>query len=238
MRLARNEAIAIATAIRIAIIVILLLFITFKSKAAVHCNINFSFIPVPIGPPLNFTAQNASSTSINVTWKPIAENLQRGVILGYRITFKKQHEASRRKRRSIHDVVLVEKGFTRILEGLEKFTNYCVKIVGFNSKGNGNFSDWLCVSTDEDGKHFYTPKGLNYLGGLSVPEHVWESISITLIEIYRCQILCNSMKIKQNHNYDLDHDHGHDLGTRTVIAVQKNTMQHPSGSLTLWSHSV
>ena len=28
------------------------------------------------------------------------------------------------------------------------------KFVGFNSKGDGNLSDWMCVLTDEDGKHF------------------------------------------------------------------------------------
>ena len=38
------------------------------------------------------------------------------------------------------------------LEGLEKFTNYCIQIAGFNSKGGGNLSDWVCALTDEDGK--------------------------------------------------------------------------------------
>ena len=38
------------------------------------------------------------------------------------------------------------------LEGLEKFTNYCVQVWGFNSKGDGNTSDSICVLTDEDGK--------------------------------------------------------------------------------------
>ena len=161
--------IAIGPSIVIIAIFIVIIVTTFYYKfkfvkAAIDYNINFSFILVPGGPPLNITAQNASSTSINVTWKPIAENLQRGVILGYRVTFKKQQEASRRKRRSIRDDVLVKNRFTWILEGLEKFTNYCVKIVGFNSKGDGNFSNWLCVSTDEDGKRLYIPKGLNTQG--------------------------------------------------------------------------
>ena len=170
LRFAGNEAkttilrslilIAIGPSIVIIVIFVVIIVITFNFrfkivKAAVDYNINFSFILVPGGPPLNITAQNTSSTSINVTWKPIDENLQRGLMLGYRITFKKQQEASRRKRRSTHDSVLVKNKFTRILEGLEKFTNYCVKIVGFNSKGDGNVSNWLCVSTDEDGKRLY-----------------------------------------------------------------------------------
>jgi len=107
----------------------------------------------PRGPPLNITAQNTSSTSLYATWKPIAENLRFGIILGYRINFIKQTEAAfRRKRRSIVSPVsvLVENELSWTLEGLEKFTNYCIQIAGFNSKGGGNLSDWVCALTDED----------------------------------------------------------------------------------------
>lgn len=64
-------------------------------------------------------------------------------------------QASLRKRRSVgpqESPVLVKTNFTWTLEGLEKFTNYCIQIVGFNSKGDGNLSDWICVFSDEDGK--------------------------------------------------------------------------------------
>ena len=37
------------------------------------------------------------------------------------------------------------------LEGLEKFTNYCVHAEAFNSKGNSNKTNTTCLSTDEDG---------------------------------------------------------------------------------------
>ena len=112
----------------------------------------------PRGPPLNVAAQNVSSTGINVTWQPIEEKLQYGIILGYRIRYKKEASAAtplRRKRRSIDPLeaeVLGGNNLTWTLEGLEKFTNYCIQVLGFNSKGDGNTSDSICVMTDEDGK--------------------------------------------------------------------------------------
>ena len=111
------------------------------------------FATAPQGPPLNITATNSSSTSLLITWKPIAKNLQFGFILGYRITYKKEDvDVARRKRRSANNPVEVKEELTWNLEGLEKFTNYCIQMEGFNSKGSGNPSDWLCAFTDEDGK--------------------------------------------------------------------------------------
>ena len=38
------------------------------------------------------------------------------------------------------------------MTSLKKFTNYSVVILGFTSKGDGNFSHQFVVSTDEDGQ--------------------------------------------------------------------------------------
>lgn len=107
---------------------------------------------------MNVLARNISSTGINVTWEPIEKTLQYGIILGYRINYKKEALSptlARRKRRSIGFLeaeVLGGDNITWILDGLEKFTNYCIQVVGFNSKGDGNTSESLCVLTDEDGE--------------------------------------------------------------------------------------
>lgn len=106
----------------------------------------------PGGPPLNVTARNVSSTGINVTWEIIEEKLQYGIILGYRISYKKEASSSVVSHGCNEAKVLGGNNRTWILEGLEKFTNYCIQIVGFNSKGDGNISDSICVLTDEDGK--------------------------------------------------------------------------------------
>ena len=68
----------------------------------------------------------------------------------------------RRKRRSSQSfdvTVLGQNNLTWVIEELEKFTNYCIKIVGFNRKGDGKQSNWVCTMTDEDGKiePFLTP---------------------------------------------------------------------------------
>ena len=38
------------------------------------------------------------------------------------------------------------------LSSLNKFTNYTIVLVGFTSKGDGNFSQQFFLSTDEDSK--------------------------------------------------------------------------------------
>ena len=42
--------------------------------------------------------------------------------------------------------------FSMELEQLEKFTNYCVHVVGVTSKGFGRVGDCFYVMTDEDGE--------------------------------------------------------------------------------------
>ena len=37
------------------------------------------------------------------------------------------------------------------LVGFEKFANYCVWAEAYNSKGSGNKTTRICISTDEDG---------------------------------------------------------------------------------------
>ena len=61
----------------------------------------------------------------------------------------------RRKRRSLQSfdvTVLGQNNLTWVIEELEKFTKYCIEIVGFNRKGDGKQSNWVCTMTDEDGK--------------------------------------------------------------------------------------
>lgn len=91
-----------------------------------------------------------------MTWRPINASLQHGIILGYRIYYEKDMNVpQRRKRRSLQSfdvTVLGQNNLTWVIEELEKFTNYCIEIVGFNRKGDGKQSNWVCTMTDEDGK--------------------------------------------------------------------------------------
>lgn len=91
-----------------------------------------------------------------MTWRPINASLRHGIILGYRIHYEKDMNVpQRRKRRSSQSfdvTVLGQNNLTWVIEELEKFTKYCIEIVGFNRKGDGKQSNWVCTMTDEDGK--------------------------------------------------------------------------------------
>ena len=133
-------------------------------------SIDFFLLIAPQGPPLSITVKNSSSTSLKLTWKPIEKQLQFGLLLGYRIFYKKEFLAARRKRRNAEDIVEVKDKLAWNLEGLEIFTKYCIQMAGFNSKGNGNLSEWFCTSTDEDGKQ-YTNERMTILASNSLSVH-------------------------------------------------------------------
>ena len=79
-----------------------------------------------------------------VTWLPVPDGFVHGILRGYRILFKTDQN------RFYRNVTTVNQSFE--LTGLEKFTNYTVKILAFTRIGDGNISDPVTVSTDEDGK--------------------------------------------------------------------------------------
>ncbi|XP_074632381.1 uncharacterized protein LOC141890705 isoform X2 [Acropora palmata] len=117
---------------------------------------------VPSLPPQNIEAQNSSSTKIFVQWNPIPTDFIHGILLGFKLLYR---AASRdnsvvfrlRERRALEEdwseftnVTLSPNALSYELSSLNKFTNYTIVLVGFTSKGDGNFSQHFVVSTDED----------------------------------------------------------------------------------------
>lgn len=105
-------------------------------------------LTVPDLPPAGITAHGTSPTSIKVSWKPVPEGHENGVILGYRILFVDAAE-------------LLEEGhsfdvhfnFSSLeVNGLTRFTNYCVQVFAFTEKGDGKMSDCLYALTAMGGK--------------------------------------------------------------------------------------
>ena len=78
------------------------------------------------------------------TWLPVPDGYVHGILRGYRLLFKIDEDKFYR------NVTTVNQSFE--LTGLEKFTNYSVKVLAFTRIGDGNVSDPVLVSTDEDGK--------------------------------------------------------------------------------------
>ena len=103
----------------------------------------FIFILVPSLSPSNLRAHNTSSTTLRVTWLPVPQEFLHGILLGYRLFFKAE------KNLFYENVTTVNQ--TLELTGLEKFTNYSMKILAFTRIGDGNVSHSVTVSTDQDG---------------------------------------------------------------------------------------
>lgn len=83
-----------------------------------------------------------------VKWFPVPLQFQNGIVRRYRVSYVKfppewTGEA----------VIIVPGNQTSVnLTSLEKFTNYSIRIAAF-TVDSGNFSEYIVVSTDEDGKN-------------------------------------------------------------------------------------
>lgn len=95
--------------------------------------------------PKNLRAHNTSSTSLQVAWEPLPVGQVNGILLGYKVTYKK-HEIIHALEQSVNTTV----NFT-ILVRLEKFTVYDVNVSAFTRVGNGPEAN-VTVSTDQDGE--------------------------------------------------------------------------------------
>ena len=95
------------------------------------------------------TARNTSSRSIQVTWLEVRpdSDIEGGDIAGYRLniyTIGKKRTWSR---------VIPGKNRTLFeLRGLNVYTEYCVRVMAYNRRGDGLASDPVCAYTDTDGK--------------------------------------------------------------------------------------
>ena len=67
-----------------------------------------------------------------------------GILRGYRVLFKEEGDIHYQNATTVNQSLE--------LTGLEKFTNYSVRVIAFTSIGDGNVSAPFTVSTDQDGK--------------------------------------------------------------------------------------
>ena len=82
-----------------------------------------------------------------VTWLLVPDGYVHGILRGYRLLFKIDEDSF------YQNMTTVNQSFE--LTGLEKFTNYSVKVLAYTRIGDGNVSDPVIVSTDEDGKYIF-----------------------------------------------------------------------------------
>ena len=100
----------------------------------------------PNAPPANVQGHNTSSTSIWVDWESVAVAYQNGIILTYTVTYRALPAG-------ILQTAKVRAPSTQVtLRGLKKYTNYSIFVFASTAKGDGNASDPITVTTDEDNK--------------------------------------------------------------------------------------
>ena len=105
----------------------------------------FLFIVIePNAPPVNVQGHNKSSTSIWVDWDTVPEVDQNGIILTYTVTYTALPGG-------IPRTAVVSAPITNVtLRGLEEYTNYSILVFASTVKGDGNASDPIIITTDED----------------------------------------------------------------------------------------
>ena len=100
----------------------------------------------PNAPPANDQGYNISSTGILVDWETVPVAYQNGIILTYTVTYRALPAG-------ILQTAKVRAPSTQVtLKGLKKYTNYSIFVFASTAKGDGNASDPITVTTDEDSK--------------------------------------------------------------------------------------
>ena len=100
----------------------------------------------PNAPPVNVHGHNTSSTSIWVDWETVPVADQNGIILSYTVSYTALPGGVPQR------VVLSAPTNHVTLRSLKEFTNYTILVFASTVKGEGNASDPIIVTTDEDSK--------------------------------------------------------------------------------------
>ena len=112
------------------------------------------FVLEPNAPPVNVQGHNISSTSIWVHWRAVPLANQNGIILSYTVTYTALPG-------DISRTAVVSAPTTHlVLRGLEEHKNYSISVLASTVKGDGNASDPIIVTTNEDSK---LPKALKLM---------------------------------------------------------------------------
>ncbi|XP_022810552.1 protein sidekick-2-like isoform X4 [Stylophora pistillata] len=98
----------------------------------------------PFAAPSHIRGRNTSSTSILVEWGEVPSADQNGVILTYTISYQSLTQNDNDNKIVNYSKKQVE------LTGLKKFVNYSITLFASTVKGNGDHSDPIFVTTDQD----------------------------------------------------------------------------------------
>ena len=95
--------------------------------------LSIDFFPVPCLPPQYVAFDVPGLTSLLAKWKPVPEHCRNGIILGYRVKYRRLDGVSgERVENTTADILYA------FLYDLNIFANYSIGIVAFTGKGEGN----------------------------------------------------------------------------------------------------
>lgn len=111
---------------------------------------------VPEAPPEIERVEPVNSTAVQIWWRPPDPQKINGINQGYKIQAWRWDEEDgnvEAKMMTVHPNLLNPLAKqTALLVGLDKFTSYNISVVCFTDPGDGEISDFVPVTTLEDGK--------------------------------------------------------------------------------------
>ena len=109
----------------------------------------------PSGPPEQVTLGDVTSTSIKVTWTPVKVADRNGIIKGYKVIYRALPNGNNVIKVVNITIESQDTGITLLLERLNEFTNYSIRVLAFTAIGDGPLSVAEVKQTLEDGKFLF-----------------------------------------------------------------------------------
>ncbi|XP_046991954.1 Down syndrome cell adhesion molecule-like protein Dscam2 [Schistocerca americana] len=103
---------------------------------------------VPEAAPQEMACYPLSSQSMKISWSPPPAQQHGGIIRGYKLIYRPVISDSRP--RTTGNEVKRTTGFETYLHGLQKFTNYSVRLLAYTNAGDGVLSSPIFCTTEQD----------------------------------------------------------------------------------------
>ena len=107
---------------------------------------------------MNIVITSISSTTIHVSWDPVPEIHQNGIITGYDVTYNQSTFLQLFPPMTMR---VSADGDSVTLTGLEEYMVYSIRVRAYTSIGAGPYSPLHNIRTPEDGKFLLCPNCIN-----------------------------------------------------------------------------
>eukprot|EP00795_Rhopilema_esculentum_P007218 gene7217-12900_t len=159
---------------------------------------SFSSPIVPSSPPSNMTAVSNDASSIDVSWNEIPSSDQNGVITGYLVFYRESSATTY--------TIAATTQLKLKIQGLSAATSYSLRVLAYNSNGNGIASELITLTTREKAPSL-PPQSISvvpmsafslFVEWTHPPKHSWNGI----IAGYKVDIKSDDGSFSQSLNVD------------------------------------